>query len=273
MFSIGDFARFGRVSVRMLRHYDEIGLLTPMQVDPSTGYRFYAAGQLARLNRIVALKDLGFTLQQVADLLDGRLTADQLRGMLQLRRAQLANQVAADTVRLAGVEARLRRIESEGQMPENEIVVKTVPALVLAELTDIAPENGDAVLGPIIGRLYERLGKLIPEAGLTIAGPSLVYYEVIDEGLRVHVAHQVAGTPIAGTLDLLELPAGEAATLVHRGLLCDLPPACDAVGRWADENGYTATDPIREFYLVSSEDPASDQWVVEIQLPVQRQAV
>jgi DNA-binding transcriptional MerR regulator len=65
MFSIGEFARHGRVSVRMLRHYDAIGLLRPACVDPASGYRFYQASQLAELNRLVALKELGFTLQQV----------------------------------------------------------------------------------------------------------------------------------------------------------------------------------------------------------------
>ena len=64
MFNIGDFARHGRVSVRMLRHYDAIGLLLPAHVDQVTGYRSYAAQQLSRLNRIVALKDLGFTLSR-----------------------------------------------------------------------------------------------------------------------------------------------------------------------------------------------------------------
>lgn len=89
MFSIGDFARHGRVSVRMLRHYDALGLLRPARVDPATGYRSYAAGQLARLNRIVALKDLGFTLDQVATLLADEIPAEQVRGMLTLRRAEL----------------------------------------------------------------------------------------------------------------------------------------------------------------------------------------
>jgi DNA-binding transcriptional MerR regulator len=69
MFSIGEFARHGRVSVRMLRHYDAIGLLRPACVDPDSGYRFYQAGQLAELNRIIALKDLGFSLQQVQAIL------------------------------------------------------------------------------------------------------------------------------------------------------------------------------------------------------------
>lgn len=77
MFSIGDFARHGRVSVRMLRHYDTIGLLRPDRVDAATGYRYYEGGQLARLNRIVALKDLGFTLEQVGRILDDKVSSAQ----------------------------------------------------------------------------------------------------------------------------------------------------------------------------------------------------
>ncbi len=61
MFSIGDFAKHGRVSVRMLRHYDGIGLLRPAHVDPHSGYRSYTGEQLVRLNRVIALKELGFT--------------------------------------------------------------------------------------------------------------------------------------------------------------------------------------------------------------------
>ena len=68
MFKIGDFSKFSRVSVKMLRHYDELGLLKPALVDPATNYRYYSADQLPRLNRIIALKDLGFTLEQVGRL-------------------------------------------------------------------------------------------------------------------------------------------------------------------------------------------------------------
>ena len=64
MVSIGEFARLGGVSVRTLRHYDEIGLLRPAQVDPVTGYRGYLASQLGQLNRILALKELGLSLTQ-----------------------------------------------------------------------------------------------------------------------------------------------------------------------------------------------------------------
>ena len=112
MLSIGDFARHGRVSVRMLRHYDAIGLLRPAFVDQETGYRSYDAGQLSRLNRIVALKCLGFTLEQVRYILD-EVSVEELRGMLRLRQAELQSQIASDTVRLAQVAARLRIIERE----------------------------------------------------------------------------------------------------------------------------------------------------------------
>jgi MerR HTH family regulatory protein len=76
MFSIGEFARLGTVSVRTLRHYDEIGLLRPARVDPDTGYRGYWADQLGQLNRIVALKDLGLSLNQVRLLMAG-ITGDE----------------------------------------------------------------------------------------------------------------------------------------------------------------------------------------------------
>jgi DNA-binding transcriptional MerR regulator len=100
MFTIGEFARFGDISIRMLRHYDEIGLLTPVRVDPVTGYRRYSIAQLRELNRIVALRGLGFSLAEVRQLLSG-ITAVELRGMLLLRRADLERQLAADRLSLS----------------------------------------------------------------------------------------------------------------------------------------------------------------------------
>src|SRR5262245_27364352 len=123
MFSIGDFAGLGRVSVRMLHHYDTIGLLRPAYVDPHNGYRYYTAAQLRTLNRITAVKDLGFTLERVQAFLDDKVEVGELRGMLRLRRAELEAQVERDTSRLAQVDARLRMIESEGHMDTADVVL------------------------------------------------------------------------------------------------------------------------------------------------------
>ena len=85
MLNIGEFARLGQVSPRMLRHYDEAGLLKPKNVDPANGYRSYEFGQLGRLHRLMALRDLGFTLDQIRSTLDQDPSVEQLRGMLSLR--------------------------------------------------------------------------------------------------------------------------------------------------------------------------------------------
>src|SRR5512135_1263810 len=101
MLKIGEFSRLSRVSVRMLRHYDQLGLLKPSQVDPLTNYRYYSAGQLPRLNRILALQELGFSLEQIGELLNENVPAEQLRGMLRLKRAEVEQGIQAEQARLA----------------------------------------------------------------------------------------------------------------------------------------------------------------------------
>jgi DNA-binding transcriptional MerR regulator len=195
MFTIGDFARHGRVSVRMLRHYDAIGLLRPARTDPVSGYRFYEAGQLARLNRVIALKDLGFTLEQVRSILDERLGTEELRGMLRLRRAELEDAVAAATARLARVEARLRTIESEGRMPTEDIVVRSIPPVRVAELTGIADGFGPEHIGPVVQPLYDELCRRLERAGVEPAGPGIAWYEDAPGGGGAVVVH--AGVTVA----------------------------------------------------------------------------
>ncbi|MFJ8771055.1 MerR family transcriptional regulator [Streptomyces microflavus] len=272
MFTIGDFARYGRVSPRMLRHYDAIGLLRPDRTDPATGYRFYGAAQLARLNRIIALKDLGFTLQQVGAVLDEQVGPEELRGMLRLRRAELAEAVAAASARLAQVEARLRSIESEGHMPADDVVIKTVPAVRVAELTGTAASYEPHHIGPVIGPLYEELFPLLEGAGLQPAGPGIARYEDAPGGggaIVVHAGVTVTAPvgPVGGTgVSVVELPPFKAATVVHRGAMDDVLPTAQTLGRWLDANGYRSTGYTREVSLECP--PDRSQWVTELQEPV-----
>ena len=129
MFKIGDFSKLSRVPVKTLRYYDEIGLLPPEQVDQYTGYRYYSAHQLERLNRILALKDLGLSLEQIRQMLVQSLPADQIRGMLRLKQAELAEEISDNQARLARVEARLRQIEQENGMPDYEVTIKKLPPI------------------------------------------------------------------------------------------------------------------------------------------------
>ncbi|MGK5632707.1 MerR family transcriptional regulator [Streptomyces sp. URMC 123] len=274
MFGIGEFARHGRVTVRMLRHYDAIGLLRPAHVDPSSGYRLYEAGQLARLNRVIALKDLGFTLQQVGAILDERVSAEELRGMLRLRRAELAAAMAADAARLNQVEARLLSIESEGHMPREDVVLKRVPPVRVAELTAVAAGYQPEQIGPVIGPLYGELCRRLEAAGVTASGPAIAYYENVegasegDERVVVHAAMTVTDGPRTGQdFAIVDLPAMEsAATIVHRGSMDEVMPTVQTLARWIDGNGYRSMGHARELYLENEGDPS--QWVTEIQEPV-----
>ncbi|MFE3698491.1 MerR family transcriptional regulator [Nocardia tengchongensis] len=267
MFIIGDFARHGRVSVRMLRHYNATGLLYPARVDPATGYRYYNAGQLARLNRIIALKDLGFTLQQVGEILDEKVTTSELRAMLRLRRAELEATMQAMSARLVQVEARLRSIESEGQMPENDVVVKSLPSVRVAELTGVAPDFDS--IGLVIQPLYDELFRRLEAAGITPSGPGIAHYEdAPDDGVLIHAGVEVcAPLGVDDGLRIVNLPPIEqAATIVHRGSMDTSLPTFQTLGRWIDANGYRSTGYPREINL---ECPANlDDWVTEFQEPV-----
>jgi DNA-binding transcriptional MerR regulator len=270
MFTIGDFARHGRVSVRMLRHYDATGLLRPAHVDPASGYRYYSAAQLARLNRIIALKDLGFTLQQVRDIVDEKVSAEELRGMLRLRRAELETAMAAAGARLVQVEARLRAIESEGHMPTNDVVIKSVPTVRVAELTATAASFEPEDIGPVIGPLYDELFRRLGSAGITPTGPGVAYYEDAPEGggrISVHAAVQVSAPLQDGAFRILDLPSmDQAATIVHRGSMDTVLPTAQTLARWTDANGYRSTGYPREINLECPEN--RDDWVTELQAPV-----
>jgi DNA-binding transcriptional MerR regulator len=270
MFTIGDFARHGRVSVRMLRHYDALGLLHPAHTDSLTGYRWYEARQLSRLNRIVALKDLGFTLEQVRSILDDAVSADELRGMLRLRRAELQSQVTADLARLAQVEARLKIIEREGVMPADDVQVKPVPAVRVAELTGTAAGFEPAAIGPVIGPLYDELRGLLDQAGIVPVGAPVAYYEDAPDGVvLVHAAMPVnADTGGRYGFLVVDLPGIEqAATFVHRGSMDNVMPAIQAMARWIEANGYRSAGYIRELYIECGAD--RDAWVTELQEPIE----
>ena len=110
MYRIGEFSKICRVPVSALRYYSDIGLLPPVAIDPDSNYRYYDAAQLPRLNRILALKDLGLSLEEIGLILNDELSAAELRGMLRLKQAEMGQAVAEQQAQLARVESRLRLI-------------------------------------------------------------------------------------------------------------------------------------------------------------------
>lgn len=258
---ISDFARLGQVSVRMLRHYDALGLLVPAHVDPASGYRSYAPEQLHVLNRLVALKELGFTLDQVRTLLADPVGPEELRGMLRLRRAELEEEARAVGTRLAAVESRLRMIEKEHTVSP-DYVVKTVPALrLVATRAVLAREQFATEIGPMFGRVAERIGHVEGSLATPVAT-----YDEADDGTEVVVGYAWGGPAPAGT-EAVELPDQRAVCGVHLGPMDTIGESWQALHRWVTENGYTFAGPCRELYVRAEGEDQSD-WVTELQQPV-----
>ena len=128
MFRIGEFAQIAQVSGRQLRFYDQLGLLRPAHTDQQTGYRYYSIRQLPRLNCILALKDLGLSLEQIGPLLKDELSPAELRAMLTMKRAQVEQSMQEEEARLRHIESRIAQIDRQGGIGDYDVMMKSVPA-------------------------------------------------------------------------------------------------------------------------------------------------
>ncbi len=271
MYRIGTVARLAQVSVRTLRYYDELGLLRPMWTDPDTGHRWYAPNQLLRLHRILALRDLGVTLADIGRLLDDDVTADELRGILLLRRAEASERMAAEGERLARVEARLQQLQ-ESDVAEYDVVVKRVDATWAATVGEEVADVSE--IEAAHRRLWPRLHAALDARGLERAGPSIaIEIPTADPAwpIRLTVAVPIAeGTVIDDdgiTTEAVPALARAAATVItgdHNVGGPDFEGGWNALRRWAETTAESVTGEFRELYL-DCEGPRTT-WVVEVQM-------
>ena len=275
MLKIGDFSKLAQVSVKTLRYYAELGLLKPAWIDRFTSYRYYAPEQLPRLNRILALKDLGFSLDQITLLLRKELPADQLRGMLRMKAAELEQLVQAEQARLARIEARLQQIDQEGTLPDYEVVLKPVAQQRILGLRQTVPVYGG------IFELFQRLSAHLSVHAVESdeAHPYLIIYydqEYREQSVDVEVAVMLEHPIPAGPgMRVWTLPAVEtAACVVHHGRLRDLSRAYSAMLTWIERNSYRITGPNCEIYLRGPETASAQaEVIVEVLFPVEHKSV
>ncbi|NJM72277.1 MAG: MerR family transcriptional regulator [Scytonema sp. RU_4_4] len=266
MLKIGDFSKLSHVTVKALRLYDQLGLLKPSHVDHFTGYRYYSADQLPRLNRILAFKDLGFSLEQIAKLLEENLSATEIRGMLRLKQAELQQLVEEEQARLLRVEARLKQIE-EDTMPNYEVVLKTVEPIKVASIREILPDY------PSVGSLYDELLKYFKQhaakegdyCGAIWHDPGYKESDVDGEA----VLSFEGDIPSTERVKVYELPGIEKmATVIHHGSYKTINQAYAALPTWIETNGYKIIGPNREVYIIGGNEQDNESYVTQVQLPV-----
>jgi len=274
MFRIGDFSRIARVSARLLRFYDEIGLLKPAHADPQTGYRHYAVAQLGQLNRITVLKDLGFSLEQIGDILKAPLNADELRRLLLLRRNDVERSLAQEAQRLRNIETRIGQIETEGALSVDDVIESAEPARRLLSVRRQVASFAEA--RALIPLLREQSRALLPRAHdcqlMVIAHAPQFEADELDVEFGYSVEQLSLGAPPkTSQLQLRELPAvPRMSVCVRVGLPEDAHLVTARIGRFAAANGDVLDGPSREVFLQPPDPQRMHESVVEMQFPVCR---
>lgn len=281
MFRIGEFSRLSRVSVRMLRHYDQLGLLKPSHTDSFTNYRYYSADQLPRLNRILALRDLGFSLGQIADLLDDELPSEQLLGMLKLKQAEIEQQMQVEQARLARLEARIHQMNGKESRRMYDVILREIESQLVLSYREVVPDDDR------IQYMFEAAETYIAQFDARADKPPMTIYhdqEYREKDIDAEVVLPLR-VAIAGRdeMRVVELPhIKTAACVVHTGGYTSLYQAYNALLEWIEANGYRMTGPIREVYLRYGADGLgfdlpptyltkdSNSFVTELQLPVEK---
>ena len=274
MFLTGEFSHISRVSKRLLHYYDEIGLLKPAYIDAATGYRYYSASQLPQLNRILALKDLGLSLDQIAEMMKADVSDEEIHGMLLIKKAELEQTLQEDMHRLRGIEARIQQNQSSNDTLD--VVIKSIPPQLFLSIRAILPspeemiELAQHIQRVIPSRVDQRA--LGPFAGIVYTDSFTLTNNDVELGylLKIPIEDSIVISE-EYVLHMRELPAIQTmATAVQTGGPDLVFVALSRIGQWIEANGYRIAGPYREIGLELSNMSTSHEMIVEVQMPIER---
>lgn len=269
MIKIGDFSKLAQVSVKALRYYDKLGLLKPTWIDRYNGYRYYALTQLPHINRILALKELGLSLEQIQQLLIEDLSSAELRGMLRMREAEVAQLIEQEQTQLTQIQARLQQLDHEGIVSKYDVVVKAVPEQMMAGFRQVIPDR--QAIPSLFQELSSFLGKRV---SLGVSRPTAVYYdtEYHEQKIDLDALLPVSALETEGRI---QPGVPQVACTIHQGSLGAMQEVHSTLHNWIEVNGFRIIGPNRDMYLQGAlpgleEDAEIDQFIIEVQYPIEK---
>ncbi len=278
MFKIGEFSRLSKVTIDTLRHYDAIGLLKPVHIDPFTGYRYYSARQLAPLNHILMLKELGFPLKEITHMMKANLTTEELMGLLKVQLTQAERELELTSSRVEKLRDRLNHLMMEDQLMTYEVTIKSFEACTVAEVREIVPTVEQ--MPERCGTLFNQIAGWLVSESLPIGVPMTTYFNEGHSKKQIDMA--CAFTIPTNKNSNLPQPQApiqlrECDPIPHMAVTVvtddfykkveGLTPAYQAMGQWIENNGYEICGPQRELFYSSVEQ---GDLTAEIQIPVQK---
>lgn len=271
MFKIGAFSRLSMVSIRMLRHYHDIGLLSPQHIDPETGYRYYTTDQLSRVYRIQSLKAMGFSLSAIADILTTYQDKEQLRHYLEVHLTQVHQQSAELEEQKKQIQSAIERLREDDNPMNYSVTLKEIPEMQVIYLRDVIPSYNEESI------LWQKLGKQMEGKTFTFAEPQLSVAVFYDEGYKEEDVDVEIRIPVVGEyqdlgkVQMKTVPKTLVASALLKGSYDQLLSVSEAIGKWIGENGYEIDGPMFDIYHVSPAcDPNPENWVTEICFPVKK---
>lgn len=278
MFRIGEFSQVAKVTIDTLRHYDALGLLKPEKVDPFTGYRYYSARQLLSLNRILALKEIGFSLEEIARIFQENLTPEQLRGMLKAQLIRAENEIESARLRRERILTRLDYLNLEDNMPKYEVTLKPGEKLAIAAIREIVPTIEQ--MPDRCSIMFDTIYKWIQANKLPVGPTMSIYYNegFVRENIDTECAFIIPDPNAlerAKSDNIVQLRQIEAVPWLASTIVTDdfykkagaLLPAYNALAQWIEDNGYQIAGPPREVFYGSVRN---GDLTAEVQFPVKK---
>lgn len=271
MLKIGDFSKLSRISIRMLRHYDEIGLLHPSEVDPFSGYRYYKESQLPLAGQIQALKELGFGLNVISEILKKYEDPKEMEAFLLIKKGELEDKARQIRQNLLLLDSTLKWLKKDGIFMDYNITLKTMPGRYVASVRQIIPayecEN----------QLWNLMNREAAAQNVQPENPSYTLAIFHDEGHKdtdpdVEIQISVAGTyQDTEHVRFKTVQPIQIASTVYKGSYDQIPRINAAVANWVAANGYELDGKSFCIYHLSPGETTDPQELVtEVCFPVKR---
>lgn len=279
MYKIGEFAKIGNVSVRMLRHYDNIGLIKPEIIDKETGYRYYSIKQLPLLNRVVFFKELGFSLEEVKKMSNSKINLNEMQEIVYNKKLKLEEDIKEAYYKLHQVTIRLEQIENEGKPPKYDVNVKESEAFHIASLETIVPHTRD--MGEYCKKMYEELYKELYRFNITDAEEEVTFYHnkeysenniQMEAGIKLTEKHIDMLKGKKSNISVKQIKEEKkTASLIYRGDFGGMSSAILSLLGWIGANNFLISGALREVHLsgkAHTNQSEDNDAVVELQIPI-----
>lgn len=269
MLKIGDFSKLSRISIRMLRHYDEIGILHPKYVDDFTGYRYYSESQLPLAGRIQALKSQGFGLSAIKEILDQYEDVQEMEHFLLAKREELEEEAAKIRQKVQFLDSMLKWIRKDGNLMDYNVTLKTIPERYVASVRQVIPAYDRE------GLLWEMMCRELKPQKVQQAEPCYGMAIFHDKGFKEYNPDVEIQSSVIGNYQDTEhvkfktVPPIRIASVTYKGDYGQITRVNAAVANWVVENGYGFDGKSFCIYHVSpsqTSDPA--ELVTEVCFPV-----